>query len=294
MESGDDAGVFSLGNGRVLVQTIDIFTPVVDSASDWGRIAAVNALSDLFAMGATPLTALQFIGWPRDQLGFDVAGEVVKAGMDVMAEEGCTVVGGHSIDAPEPTYGFAVTGVADEGAVVTNAGASPGDSVVLTKPIGLGIITTAIKRGKCPADVETSAIAVMEASNRRAGLALSGRASAATDVTGFGLIGHLLEMCAASDVGMEISFADVPVLEGASELFAQRMWPGGSSRNWAAFSPAVHSDLDDSDLKLLVDAQTSGGLAATLPSERLQSFLDEVPGAQVIGEVTSDKRLRVT
>ncbi len=144
MGTSDDAGVYALGDGRALVQTVDIFTPVVDGAIDWGRIAAANALSDIYAMGATPLTALQYLAWPRDVLPFDLASEVIRGGMDVMADAGCTVVGGHSIDSPEPTYGFAVTGVADSNVLVSNSGGQAGDVLILTKPLGMGIITTAI------------------------------------------------------------------------------------------------------------------------------------------------------
>ncbi|MCZ6740434.1 MAG: selenide, water dikinase SelD, partial [Actinobacteria bacterium] len=159
--TNDDAGVYALGDGRALVQTVDIFTPVVDQATDWGRIAAANALSDIYAMGATPLTALQYLGWPRDVLPFDLASEVMRGGMDVMEEAGCTVVGGHSIDSPEPTYGFAVTGVADSDRLVSNSGGQPEDVLILTKPLGMGVITTAIKREKCPSDLADEAIETM-------------------------------------------------------------------------------------------------------------------------------------
>lgn len=295
LATADDAGVFSLGDGRVLVQTVDIFTPVVDSPHDWGRIAAANALSDIYAMGATPMTALQYLAWPRDKLSFDAATEVVAAGMDVMAAAGCAVVGGHSIDGPEPTYGFAVTGTAGDDDVVTNAGARPGDTLVLTKPLGIGIITTAIKREKCPPVLERRAIEQMAALNDRAGAALKEhRASAATDVTGFGLLGHLREMCRASAVGATIDLDAVPVLDGVHDLVASGMWAGGSQRNLKWIEPDVATDRGVEEWKVLIDAQTSGGLLVSLPEETADAYISSVPGAARIGEVTSDGAIRVS
>lgn len=294
LTTGDDAGVFSLGNGRALVQTVDIFTPVVDSPTDWGRIAAANALSDIYAMGATPMTALQYLAWPRDRLPFDVATEVVAAGMDVMASANCAVVGGHSIDGPEPTYGFAVTGTAREDDIVTNAGARPGDVLVLTKPLGIGIITTAIKRETCPPVLARRAIEQMATLNDRAGMALKPHnASAATDITGFGLLGHLREMCRASDVGAVIELDSVPVLDGVSDLLAKGMWAGGSQRNLKWIEPDVITDHLVEEWKPLIDAQTSGGLLTALPEENVAGYLDSVPGAARVGQVTSDKTIRV-
>lgn len=294
MTSGDDAGVYALGGGRVLIQTIDIFTPVVDSPRDWGRIAAANALSDVYAMGGTPLTALQFVAWPREELGFDLASEVIAAGLDVMSDAGCTVVGGHSIDGPEPTYGFSVTGLATADEVVTNAGASPGDVLVLTKPLGMGIITTAIKRERCPPELASRAIEVMAALNDAAGAALSAhRATAATDVTGFGLLGHLREMCRASGVGARVAGESVPVLDGVVELLAEGMWAGGSQRNLRSLKPDIETALDIEAIKPLVDAQTSGGLLVALGSDDVDGFAGETGGV-VIGELTADEIIHVT
>ncbi len=291
----DDAGVFALGDGRALIQTVDIFTPVVDSPRDWGRIAAANALSDIYAMGGTPLTALQYLAWPRDALAFDIAAEVIAAGMDVMADAGCTVVGGHSIDGPEPTYGFAVTGTAAAGDVVTNAGARAGDSLVLTKPLGMGIVTTAIKRGVCPQQLARQAIELMATLNDVAGRGLhTAGATAATDVTGFGLLGHLLEVCRASDTGAEVDLASVPLLEGVADLLAAGMWAGGSERNLAAIRAELETEHHMDLVKPLMDAQTSGGLLVTLPPERVDVYLDAVPGAVVIGRITAEKVIRVT
>jgi selenide,water dikinase len=295
MASGDDAGVYALGDGRALVQTVDIFTPVVDSPVDWGRIAAVNALSDIYAMGAEPVTALQYLAWPRDELPFELATEVISAGLDVMSEAGCTVVGGHSIDGPEPTYGFAVTGLAPVDGVVTNVGAHDGDVLILTKPLGMGIITTAIKRGRCPADLAASAVEVMTERNDVAGAALRAHsAHAATDVTGFGLLGHLREMCQASGVGATVELESVPVLEGVSDLLGAGMWAGGSQRNLESLGEDLASDIDIERLKPLMDAQTSGGLLVALAEASAPGYLSAVPGAVRVGRITSDKLIRVT
>jgi selenide,water dikinase len=295
LETGDDAGVYALGDGRALVQTVDIFTPVVDSARDWGRIAAANALSDIYAMAARPLTALQYLAWPRDELDFDLASDVIAAGMDVMATAGCTVVGGHSIDGPEPTYGFAVTGTANVEQIVTNGGAVPGDVLVLTKPLGIGIITTAIKRGKCPASVAEEAIELMATLNDVAGGALVEHGvHAATDVTGFGMLGHLGEICRASGVGAEIDVEDVPLLPGARALLEAGMWAGGSQRNLEAVEADVTTDLPVDAWKPLIDAQTSGGLLVAIPSDRVDGYRRSVPGATPVGTVTETQGLRLT
>lgn len=293
--TGDDAGVFELGDGRVLIQTVDIFTPVVDSPADWGRIAAANALSDIYAMGGRPLTALQYLAWPRDELSFDIAGEVIVGGMDVMASAACTVVGGHSIDSREPTYGFAVTGTASADEVVTNAGAVAGDVIVLTKPLGMGVVTTAIKRGKCPTDLAEMAIALMTTLNDVAGSELiRNGAHAATDVTGYGLLGHLTEVCVASEVGASVELDSVPVLAGVVDLIEQGIWAGGSQRNLEAMDGVLRTDLGIEAVKPLIDAQTSGGLIVCLPEERVSEYVDAVEGAVPIGVVTSEKGLVVT
>lgn len=295
MASGDDAGVYALGDGRALVQTVDIFTPVVDSPREWGRIAAVNALSDIYAMGAEPLTALQFLAWPRDELSFAIASEVISAGMDVMSHADCTVVGGHSIDGPEPTYGFAVTGLVSVDEVVTNRGAEAGDVLVLTKPLGMGIITTAIKRGRCPLELAERAIEVMTTLNDVAGGALRPNgAHAATDVTGFGLLGHLRELCRASQVGAVVELRSVPVLDGVGELLSEGMWAGGSQRNLRSLADDLVTEIDIELVKPLVDAQTSGGLLVALAEDDVEGYLSAVPGTVPVGRVTSDKLIRVT
>lgn len=292
--TSDDAGVYALGDGRALVQTVDIFTPVVDGAIDWGRIAAANALSDIYAMGATPLTALQYLAWPRDVLPFDLASEVIRGGMDMMADAGCTVVGGHSIDSPEPTYGFAVTGVADSNTLVSNSGGQADDVLILTKPLGMGVITTAIKREKCPSALADEAIESMATLNAVAGAALHGHhANAATDVTGFGLLGHLREVCEASGVGAVVEFGRVPIMRGVAELLVQGIWAGGSQRNLESLKPDVDSSVGDDQLRLLADAQTSGGLLVAIPEDASAGYLQAVPGSSIIGRLTSEKTLKV-
>jgi selenide, water dikinase len=285
--TADDAGVFRLSDERALVQTVDFFTPVVDDAHDWGRIAAANALSDVYAMGGEPMTALQVVAWPRNILSFELLGEVLRGGADVMAEAGCVIVGGHSIDDPEPKYGFAVTGIVDPARMTSNAAARPGDVLVLTKPIGTGIISTAIKREVCPEPVRVAAVESMARLNRDAAHAmLRAGASAATDVTGFGLLGHLAEVLAASRVGAGIDADAVPVLEGAWALLDEGSYPGGSERNLAAVENLVDGDADVRTLRMLADAQTSGGLLIAVPRGGVTEILESVDGATVIGGIT--------
>jgi len=235
---------------------------VVDDPYDWGRIAAANALSDVYAMGGDPLTALQLIGWPRDSIPFEVLQRVIEGGVDVMVDAGCVVVGGHSIDDKEPKYGFAVTGVIPPDEIMTNSNAKPGQLLVLTKPIGTGIIATAIKNAAVSTEVERNAIEIMAALNR--GAARAARRigiDAATDVTGFGLLGHLSEMVRASGVTARVDVANVPIIDGTRELLDAGMIPGGTKRNlksverMCSFGP-----LGESLRILLADAQTSGGL----------------------------------
>ncbi len=258
------------------MQTVDFFTPVVDDPYDWGRITAANALSDIYAMGGDPLTALQLIGWPRETIGFDVLQRVIEGGIDVMADAGCVVVGGHSIDDAEPKYGFAVTGLIPPDQIMTNANAEPGQVLILTKPIGTGIIATAIKNQKVTPDVERQAIAIMASLNR--GAAVAARrigVDAATDVTGFGLLGHLSEMVRASGVSAHIDVDRVPVIDGTRELLDAGMVPGGTKRNLEAVEKmCIFGSLGNSSKILLADAQTSGGLLLAV-DEPLESALHQ-------------------
>lgn len=295
--ASDDAGVTRLPDGTLLVQSVDFFTPIVDDPHDWGRIAAANALSDLYAMGARPWTAMQLVSWPREELPFDLLGDVLEGGMQVMGAAGCIVIGGHSIDDREPKYGFAVTGLATS--IVTNAGARPGDRLVLTKPLGVGIATTAIKRGAAPEVLVAEATDVMTQLNDRAADAMvEVGVSACTDITGYGLLGHLREVLVASQVSAEVDPGAVPILDGVLELAEEGMIPGGSVRNRASTEP--HTDgFSELELRILTDAQTSGGLLIAVTEDRVDSLLTElhardVGAAAVVGAVVEgpDARIR--
>lgn len=262
----DDAGVYRLDDDRVLIQTADFFTPIVDDPHTWGRIAAANALSDVYAMGGDPITALQLIGWPRSQLPIDLLGHVIEGGAAVMAEAGCTIVGGHSIDDTEPKYGFAVSGIAPATDVTTNASARPGFGLWVTKPIGTGIVATAIKDGSAPADATEAAIEAMTRLNRDAAASVRRvGGGAVTDVTGFGLLGHLAEMVRASGVSATIRVDAVPVFDHVHDLVARGKVPGGTRRNLAAVDPMLDpGSTSEAQRIVLADAQTSGGLLVAL------------------------------
>jgi selenide,water dikinase len=276
LTTSDDAGVWQLPSGDLLLQTVDFFTPVVDDAYDWGQIAAANALSDIYAMGGRPLTALQLVAWPRKGLSFDLLGEVMRGGADMMAEAGATIVGGHSIDDAEPKYGFAVTGIASD--PITNAGAKQGDQLLLTKPLGTGIVTTALKADSCPPALAKRAIELMTTLNAQAVQPMiDHQVRAATDVTGFGLLGHLREMLVASNVAAVIDPEAVPVLDGVMNLIEDGHYPGGSLRNLESLHPFIAgAHPNESVLKLLSDAQTSGGLLIAVAPERTEDLVADL------------------
>jgi selenide,water dikinase len=279
--TADDAAVYRLRDDLALVQSVDFFTPIVDDPYDFGRIAAANALSDLYAMGAEPALALNLVAFSLERLGGEVLAEILRGGADVAARAGAAIAGGHSIDDPEPKYGMAVTGTIHPDRVLTNGGARPGDRLFLTKPIGGGLITTAAKRGVADAGVVERAIAVMSELNAEAAAAaLAAGATAATDVTGFGLLGHLHELCAASGLAAEIDSAAVPAIDGALELAAGGdAIAGGSRRNadnaagFTTFAPGVGPE----QRILLADAMTSGGLLVAVPEDRAA----EAPGVEI-------------
>ncbi|MEQ1912462.1 MAG: selenide, water dikinase SelD, partial [Vicinamibacterales bacterium] len=231
--TGDDAGVYKIDRDRALVQTTDFFTPIVDDAYAYGQIAAANALSDVYAMGGRPLTALNIVGFPVERLPLEVVNRILRGGASTLLEATCALVGGHTIRNPEPIYGLAVTGMVSPRLMLTNAGARPGDLLVLTKPLGTGIVTTAIKRGLTDGRLERKAIAVMKQLNiAGADIAERRLARAAVDVTGFGLLGHLIAMCRASGVGAEVIASRVPVIAPrVFELIAAGCVPGGSLDN---------------------------------------------------------------
>jgi selenide, water dikinase len=269
-DTADDAAVVQLTPELAIVQTADFFTPIVDDPYAFGRIAATNALSDVYAMGGRPVSALNLVAYPLETLGPDVLREILRGGADAVAAAGAAVVGGHSIDDPEPKYGLAVTGVVAPDAVLTNAGGRPGDALVLTKPLGAGAIATAIKRGLAGEALVDRAIAVMTTLNDRAAdQARAARAHALTDVTGFGLLGHLHELAAASGLAAEVDAAAVPAIEGALELLEDdRSVAGGSRRNRADAETFTRfgDEVTEVRRRLLTDAMTSGGLLAAVPA----------------------------
>jgi selenide, water dikinase len=264
LDTADDAAVYRLRDDLAIVFTTDFFTPIVDDPYDWGRIAAANALSDVYAMGGAPLLALNLVAWPREGLPFELLARVIDGGADVVRAAGAIVGGGHSIDDTEPKYGLAVVGTANPARVWRNCGARVGDALVLTKPIGLGVISTALKRDAASPDIIGRAVDVMTTLNagaRDAALELDDAVHAVTDVTGFGLLGHLREMLVASNVAGEIDVASVPVIDGVRELIAAGMVAGGTQRNHAFVSDTVDwGELPVDEQLLLADAQTSGGL----------------------------------
>ena len=276
---GDDAAVLRLNDERALVITTDFFTPLVDTPRDWGRIAAANALSDVYAMGGRPLVALNLTAWPATTLPLELLAEVLAGGAEVAAEAGCLVVGGHSIDDPEPKYGLAVVGLADPGRLLTVDRARPGDQLVLTKPLGTGVVATAIKRGAPAPAVVEAAVRSMVALNRGASeAALAAGVTAATDVTGFGLLGHLYRMARASGVAAEVDAGRVPFLPGAEELAAEGFIAGGTRANqrFLAGKVAVDPDVPPVAATLLHDAQTSGGLLLAVPNGRLAGLIEDL------------------
>jgi selenide, water dikinase len=288
----DDAAVFVLSPERALVATVDFFTPIVDDPSAWGRIAVANALSDIYAMGAAPLFGLNLVGWPRDKLPFEMLGQLLQGAAEVAGRAGCLVLGGHSIDAVEPIFGMAVIGEVHPDWMITNAGARPGDRLVLTKPIGTGILATALKRDALLETGMAAAVRSMATLNDGAArAALKVGVRAATDVTGFGLIGHLTNMLEASKVGAEIGFEAIPILPHARNLASRNIIPGGTERNLqAATNVEWSADLTQTDRYLAVDAQTSGGLLLAVPAEKESAILaaleeESTPAVAVIGRI---------
>ena len=271
LEHGDDAAVVRIAGDRAVVATADFFTPVVDDPYDWGRIAAANALSDVYAMGAEPLVAVNLLGWPRERLPFSLARDVLAGGAAVATEAGCHVAGGHSVDDPEPKYGMAVTGLVDPGALMRNDAGAAGTPLTLTKPLGLGVLNN---RHKATGEVFSQALETMTRLNRDAAqAAVKVGIRCATDVTGFGLLGHLYKLARASGVTAVVDASAVPYLDGARESLAAGYVPGGSRRNLDWVQPHLDADVDNDELLLLADAQTSGGLLVA----------GELPGHPVVG-----------
>jgi selenide,water dikinase len=286
--SGDDAAVFRMSDDVALVQTIDFFTPVVDDPCDFGRIAAANALSDVYAMGGRPLTAMNVVAFPLEQLGGDVLRDILRGGLEVVQAAGAALVGGHSIDDAEPKYGLAVTGVVDPRALVTNAGGRAGDALVLTKPLGVGAIVTARKRGAGDDAVLADAVEVMTTLNDAASAAaVDAGAHAMTDVTGFGLLGHLHNLARESGLAAEVVAADVPAIDGVEDLLADvGAVSGGSRRNgeYAAEFTTFADGVAPWRQRLLADATTSGGLLVAVAPDAAARVSGAVVGRLVEGE----------
>jgi len=286
--TADDAGVYRLRGDLAIVQSVDFFTPIVDDPYDFGRIAAANALSDIYAMGARPITAMNLVAWSVQELGAEMLGEVLRGGAEMLAAAGVTLVGGHTITDSEPKYGLAVTGVVSPAEIMTNAGGRPGDALVLTKPLGMAAVATALKKELAAEAVVAAAVEVMSELNAAAAQAArAAGAHAVTDVTGFGLLGHLHELAAASGVAVEVRAASVPALPGALELLGDdRALAGGSRENrrqataYASFADGV----EEVRRRLLCDAATSGGLLVALEPERAGELPGVVIGCLTVGE----------
>ena len=297
--TSDDAGVYKIRDDLALVQTVDFFTPIVDDAFDFGRIAAANALSDVYAMGGTPISALNVAAFPVDTLDLHVLERILEGGAAIAKQAGVAILGGHTIKDAEPKYGMAVVGTIDPQRIVTNAGARPGDYLVLTKPIGTGILSTALKRNAIDDRAMQEAVEWMVALNDASARAmLACGAHAATDITGYGLLGHAREMASASGVALRISAASIPLYPRVFELAASGLVPGGTHdnarmhRDFAAFADSVPEPLR----LVLSDAQTSGGLLIALPPERVRDFEAALQGralCAVIGEVCDGEGITV-
>jgi selenide,water dikinase len=281
LDDGDDAAVVQVDEHTAVVSTADFFTPVVDDAYDWGRIAAANALSDVYAMGGRPVLAINLVAWPRDVLPTELLADVLRGGHDVAREAACPVAGGHSVDGPEPVYGMAVTGLVDPQRLLRNDAAQAGLPLSLTKPLGVGVLNNRHKQtGEC----FPQAVASMTALNRAASeAAVAAGARAATDVTGFGLLGHLFKMMRASRTTAVVDAAAVPYLDGARDALRDGFVSGGTRRNLDWVRPHLSASVDEDELLLLADAQTSGGLLV----------VGEVPGAPVVGEVVARREAAV-
>ena len=301
LERPDDAGVYRLSEDTALVQTVDYFTPVVDDPRTFGRIAAANALSDVWAMGGRPVCAMNVVCFPSKEMEIEVLQEILAGGLDAMREAECALVGGHSVEAPELKYGLSVTGVVHPERILTSAGARPGDRLVLTKPLGTGVIATAIKGGLAEEESAAAAARSMTALNRRAAeLMLEHGARACTDVTGFGLLGHASEMVASGEAGLVIESNALPLLPGAATLAEAGLLPGGLNRNREFYScrAEIGEEVPTAIADLLHDPQTSGGLLIALAPAAAEGLIEALRAegnehAAVIGEFVTEHRGKV-
>jgi len=302
-DTGDDAAVYRLDDKTAIIVTVDFFTPITDDPYEFGLIAAANSLSDVYAMGGRPLVAMNVVGFPA-KLAVEMLGDVLKGGYDKAMEAGCLIVGGHTVDDAEPKYGLSVVGLVEPGKEVSNANSQPGDVLVLTKAIGTGIIATGAKAGTTPDDIMKQAVETMAELNKGAAEAMMRvGVNACTDITGFGLMGHLRGMVRASETGAVIRVADVPVLPGTWDLLEKGTVPGGTFRNMSGVEDTVDwaEGLTEEQRLLMCDAQTSGGLLISVPKSKLDQLLTELEtsGVQtraVVGEISADnpRRIKVT
>ncbi|TCP54533.1 selenophosphate synthase [Tumebacillus sp. BK434] len=301
IDTSDDAGVYKLNDETALVQTVDYFTPVVDDPYMFGAIAAANALSDVYAMGGTPLTVLNIVGFPISKLDKKILAEILRGGADKVRESGAVIAGGHSIDDTDPKFGMAVTGIVHPEKVWTNAGARPGDKLILTKPIGVGIVTTAIKRGKASPELIQLVEVTMAALNKvPAETAKEFTVHGCTDVTGFGLAGHALEMARGANAGVVLYASQVPLLPDTVSLVEQKVYPGGTVRNidWVK-DDVTYEGVDETTKIILCDAVTSGGLLLAVPADEADSLVAKlrdrgIAAASIVGEVVADHPGKLT
>ena len=297
----DDAGVYKVAEDLAIVQTVDFFPPVVDDPYDFGAIAAANSLSDIYAMGGKPISALNLLGFPAQSVPLWAVDEILKGGADKTQEAGVAIIGGHTLKTKEPLYGMAVNGIIHPDKIISNANAKVGDSLVLTKPLGIGIITTAIKKDLVEQNVVKEAVSIMTFLNKSASEAmLEVGINAATDITGYGLLGHLHELICASKAGAKIYLSKVPVIDFAWTLAKQKAVPGGTLANLKFLANKVDWDKEiTQEAKfILSDAQTSGGLLISVPREKERKLLDAltskgVPNSTVIGEIVEDEKCRI-
>jgi selenide,water dikinase len=300
LDTSDDAGVYKLNDDLAIVQTVDFFTPIVDDPYSFGQIAAANAISDIYAMGAKPLTVLNIVAFPIATLDKRILADILRGASDKVQEAGATLVGGHSIDDKEPKFGLAVTGLVHPGKVRTNAGAKPGDRLILTKPIGVGILTTSIKKGQLSPEEIQQVTNVMATLNKKAAEAMEPfEVHACTDVTGFGLIGHALEMAKGSGVGIKLSKEHIPILPRVRELADMGFVPGGTKNNYNHVQEHVSfsDELDQMDRWILCDAVTSGGLLISVDGKDADLLMDKLRksgvDAHFIGETTKENPGRI-
>jgi len=299
LDGRDDAGVYRLTDDLAIIQTVDYFTPIVDDPYDFGQIAAANALSDVYAMGGRPVTAMNVVCFPRETMDISVLREILRGGIAKLSEAGASLVGGHSVDDRELKYGLCVMGTVHPDRIITNTGAREGDALILTKPLGTGIISTAMKSGFAEQEIITLVTRQMSTLNRRAAeLMADFNVHACTDITGFGLLGHACEMVQGTNVGMEVDSQAVPLLPRVKEYCKQGLVPGGTRRNREFRSNMIEARVSDEMVLILFDAQTSGGLLISLPPADGEALVEKmhhegIKDAAIVGHVVSDPKGKI-